>query len=519
MTKKTALPEVDAALLAAQRVFRTTPSISAAQRVAWMYAIAEALEAQKEVLISSAARETHLDPKRLANELLRTQWQLASYAHAAADGRWLDVRIDTPGTETVLGHRESGRKRVQGEWLQHTRQNDLRKMLVPLGPVVVFGASNFPFAYSTAGGDTAAAIAAGCPVIVKAHPAHAATSGLIAGLVRRAATGCGLPPDWFQHLEGDFGVGQALVQHPLTTAVAFTGSLEGGRALFDLAAARPHPIPVFAEMGSINPVFLLPEFLGKDPESLAITLAASISASAGQFCTNPGLLVGMESPDLDRFRKTLAQQLSMTPAAEMLHPGIATAFQHKRADVLGVDGVSIAGTLSCPVGPNDSIPTLATVPASVFLREPLLRQEVFGPFSLLVQCGDADEMMAVAETLEGQLTCTLMASSEELKEAPGLIALLRARCGRMIRNGVPTGVEVVDAMHHGGPYPATTDSRFTAVGADGIRRFARPVCYQNWEEALLPPELQNANPLGIWRVVNGALTQAAVTLPVPAPAR
>ncbi|MDB5197062.1 MAG: aldehyde dehydrogenase, partial [Flaviaesturariibacter sp.] len=421
----------------------------------------------------------------------RTLFQLTSYAQACEEGAWLDIRIDT------------------ADPARNPPKPDLRKMLVPLGPVVVFGASNFPFAYSTAGGDTACALAAGCPVVLKAHPAHAETSEMVAGAVQAAAKECGLPGSVFIHIHGaGFEVGKALVLHPLTAAVGFTGSLEGGRALFDLANSRAKPIPVFAEMGSVNPVFLLPQKLAKDGEQVAAQYAVSITQSVGQFCTNPGVLVGIESDALDSFKKALGFKIAAVPPAEMLHPGIAKAFQHKRAGVLEVDGVRIVGTLSCPVGRLESIPTLAEVSADLFLQNHLLQEEVFGPFSLLVRCKDAAQMLAVAKAMDGQLTCSLIATEEDAAASLELIETLRARCGRIIFNGVPTGVEVALAMHHGGPYPATTDSRFTAVGADGIKRFARPVCYQNFPDALLPQELQAANPLGLWRTVNGELVKS-----------
>ncbi|GAB4091570.1 aldehyde dehydrogenase (NADP(+)) [Flaviaesturariibacter terrae] len=493
--------DIDAILQAAFAAFQQYRSVSLADRARFLARVAEELDAISDRLIETAARETHLAPERLRSELTRTQWQLYSYGQACADGSWLDIRIDLPQPQAA------GSGRQGPSWQQHVRQNDLRKMLVPLGPVIVFGASNFPFAYSTAGGDTACALAAGCPVIVKAHPAHAATSALVAEAVQRAAVACGLPPALLQHVEGSVAEGQALVQHPLTRAVGFTGSLEGGRALFDLANARPEPIPVFAEMGSVNPVFLLPGYTAANAKELAKQYVASITASVGQMCTNPGLLIGIESGPLDDFGKELARLMAAVPSAEMLHPGIAKAFQHKRADALDVAGVEVAGTLSCPVGRNDSIPTLATTSGDVFLENELLQQEVFGPYSLLVRCRDAEQLLDVARSLRGQLTTTVMASDEDLRALPELLPVLQERCGRFVRNGVPTGVEVVPAMMHGGPYPACTDSRFTAVGADGIRRFARPLCYQNWNDAFLPPELQNANPLGLWRTVNGSLSK------------
>ncbi|RYE01528.1 MAG: aldehyde dehydrogenase (NADP(+)) [Sphingobacteriales bacterium] len=502
MSNQQSNPAIDSVLQKAATAFESYRTCTLADRATFLTEVAVELDALADRLIETTAGETHLVPARLRTELERTQWQLHSYGAACRDGAWLDIRIDLPQAG-------AGAEKDNPSWQAHNRQNDLRKLLVPLGPVVVFGASNFPFAYSTAGGDTACALAAGCPVIVKAHPAHAATSRLVAEAVQRAAARCGLPEGVFQHVEGGFPEGQALVLHPLTRAVGFTGSLEGGRALFDLAQGRNEPIPVFAEMGSVNPVFLLPAYVAANSGELAKQYVTSITASAGQFCTNPGLLIGIESPELQAFQEALAHEMAAVPPAEMLHPGIAKAFQHKRADALDAEGVKVAGTLSCPVGRNDSIPTLATVAADDFLRNPLLQEEVFGPYSLLVRCRDAAQLLEVARSLKGQLTCTVMGTAEDVQEHSALLPLLQERCGRLVRNGVPTGVEVVPAMMHGGPYPATTDSRFTAVGADGIRRFARPLCYQNWEDAFLPPELQAGNPLGLWRTVNGQLTRDA----------
>lgn len=493
-----AIPAIDTILEAAALAFATYRQRSLAERAKFLEQVAIELDGLAERVVETASAETHLAPDRLLGELRRTQWQLYSYGEACRAGGWLDIRIDLPDPP---GDSDAA------NWRRQPRTTDLRKLLVPLGPVIVFGASNFPFAYSTAGGDTACALAAGCPVIVKAHPAHAGTSRLVAEAVHRAAAACGLPEAVFQHVEGGFDEGQALVLHPLARAVGFTGSLEGGRALFALAQRRPEPIPVFAEMGSVNPVFLLPAYVRAHAGELASQYRASITASVGQMCTNPGLLIGIEDEHLLQFQLELAREMAAVPPAEMLHPGIAKAFQHKRAAALEVPGVQVAGTLSCPVGRNDSIPTLATVSGDVFLNNPLLQEEVFGPYSLLVRCRDAAQLLAVARSLRGQLTTTVMATNEELAGFSGLLPLLQERCGRLVRNGVPTGVAVQPAMMHGGPYPATTDSRFTAVGADGIRRFARPLCYQNWDDEQLPDELKNANPLGLWRTVNGTLTR------------
>jgi alpha-ketoglutaric semialdehyde dehydrogenase len=481
--------DIDAAMRSSLDAFRIYRQKNLKDRAHFLRTIAAELEKNSKELVSTASEETHLDEGRLRIEFKRTIFQLTNYADACEEGSWLDIRIDTALPDRILP------------------RPDLRKMLVPLGPVVVFGASNFPFAYSTAGGDTACALAAGCPVVVKAHPAHAKTSVLAAAAVQSAARLCGLPEGVFHHLHGaSFEVGKALAQHPLTKAVAFTGSLDGGRALFDLAAQRKVPIPVFAEMGSVNPVFLMPGKLAEDPEKLASMYAVSITQSVGQFCTNPGLLIGIEGEGLNAFKTSLGKKIGEVRPSKMLHEGIACGFRRKRQEVLGANGVSVVSESGLGAEEDESIPTLAEVPASVFLQNPLLHHEVFGPFSLLVVCRNPEEMLEVALSLEGQLTSTLIATGEEVKQNSRLVAALQELCGRLVLNGVPTGVEVTLAMHHGGPYPATTDSRFTAVGADGIRRFARPVCYQNWSNDLLPDELKNENPLGLWRTVNNELT-------------
>jgi 2,5-dioxopentanoate dehydrogenase len=484
--------EVNQALEKSWDAFRQFRKKDLKERAAFLKAIAKEMGETGNELMAVADEETHLGQARLTIELKRTIFQLNSYADACSEGSWLDIRIDTADAN------------------RNPPKPDLRKLLVPLGPVVVFGASNFPFAYSTAGGDTACALAAGCSVIIKAHPAHAQTSALVAGAVQRAARKCNLPQDVFIHLHGaSFETGKALVQHPLTKAVGFTGSFEGGKALFDIANQRKEPIPVFAEMGSVNPVFILPQQLKKDTAGIATMCGHSITQSAGQFCTNPGILVGIGDESLTAFEKLLADQIKKVKPARMLHPGIAKNFVQKREKALAKENVTVVATTE--VGADDeSIPTLAKVSAKVFLKNHLLHQEVFGPFSLLVKCNDPDEMLQVARAMEGQLTCSLMATEEEMKNWLELLEILKDKCGRFVVNGVPTGVEVALSMHHGGPYPATTDSRFTSVGADGIKRFARPICFQNWSNELLPVELKNENPLGLWRTVNNELTKNPV---------
>jgi NADP-dependent aldehyde dehydrogenase len=372
--------------------------------------------------------------------------------------------------------------------------------------VAVFGASNFPFAYSTAGGDTACAFAAGCPVIVKAHPAHARTSELVAQAILKAAGNCNMPDGIFAHLHGAGNeVGEALVKHPLTKAVGFTGSFFGGKQLFDWANQRKEPIPVFAEMSSINPVFLLPEKLKQSAADTAMLYADSITLGVGQFCTNPGLIVGIDNDDLQTFIQALGEEVKKTAPGEMLHAGIFKNYVERRANAVAQEDVEIISASEADPLFNQAVPTLASATAPAFINNPILHMEVFGPYSIVIRCNNMDEMINVAKHLEGQLTTTLMATPDDIRKNDELVEAVKNICGRFILNSVPTGVEVCLSMQHGGPYPATTDSRFTSVGADGIKRFARPLCYQNWPDELLPDELKNKNPLKISRTVNDHL--------------
>ena len=379
-------------------------------------------------------------------------------------------------------------------------------MLIPLGPVVVFGAANFPFAYSTAGGDTACAFAAGCPVIVKAHPAHAGTSEKVATAFLNAAKTCNMPDGIFAHVHGAGNeVGEALVKHPFTKAVGFTGSFLGGKQLFDWANQRKAPIPVFAEMSSINPVFLLPEKLKQSASEVAKLYAGSITLGVGQFCTNPGLIIGIDNEDLQTFVQVLGEEIKKVAPGEMLHTGIFKNYVESRGNALAQEQVETVAASEVEPLFNQATPTLASATAQAFINNPILHQEVFGPYSIVIRCNDTDEMLDVAKHTEGQLTATLMATDNDIRSHNELVDAIKNICGRLISNGVPTGVEVCLSMQHGGPFPATTDSRFTSVGADGIKRFARPICYQNWPDGLLPDELKNKNPLKIWRTVNDEL--------------
>lgn len=484
MFKDATTTEINTVMEQAWAAFHQYRKMPLTARANFMRSIATELEACGDELIKTAMQETNLPEIRLRSERGRTILQLNQYATACEKGDWLEIRIDTAIPD------------------KNPPRPDLRKMLVPLGPVVVFGASNFPFAYSTAGGDTACALAAGCPVIVKAHPAHAQTSEIVANAMLKAAKQTNMPEGVFAHVHGaSFETGKQLVTHTHTKAVGFTGSFNGGKQLFDWTNQRKEPIPVFSEMGSTNPVFLFPEKLAASAEDIAVSYASSITLGVGQFCTNPGLIIGVEGEALNTFIKELGEMVQAVPAGTMLHPGIAKAYRENKSAALKENDVTVVA--EAPAGnENQGNPTIATVHASAFLENPLLHKEVFGPYSLVIQCAGMEQMLAVARNLEGQLTSTVMATEAEAAQHEELIEAIKNICGRFVFNNVPTGVEVCRSMHHGGPFPATTDSRFTSVGADGIKRFARPVCFQNWPHALLPEELKNENSLGIWRMVN-----------------
>jgi len=430
--------------------------------------------------------ESGLPRPRLEGERGRTTGQLKLFASLLREGSWRDARLDT-----ALPDRQPPRP-------------DLRMALIGLGPVAVFGSSNFPLAFSVAGGDTASALAAGCPVVVKAHPAHPGTSELVGRAIVRAVEACALPAGVFALLTGAGNtLGQDLVRHPAIQAVGFTGSRAGGLALVALAAARPQPIPVYAEMSSINPVFLLSHALARRGTEIADGFAASLTLGVGQFCTNPGIVLGIGGLPFEQFCERAAAALSDVRPGAMLTPGIAASYQHgvqqltDHADVLGLAN---AGQ---PAGRGGA--ALFVTSGEAFLADRKLADEVFGPASLLIACRDARQMRDVAESLDGQLTATLQMDDDDLDAARVLLPVLERKVGRILVNGFPTGVEVATAMVHGGPFPATSDSRSTSVGTAAIGRFLRPVSYQNLPQALLPAALRDANPLAIWRRVDGVL--------------
>lgn len=483
---------VDRAAKLAAQAFDAYRKQPLATRAALLEAIASQIEALGDALIERAHAETGLPVARLQGERGRTVGQLRLFAGVVRQGHFLRATLDS-----ALPHR------------QPLPRSDLRMAKLPLGPVAVFGASNFPLAFSVAGGDTASALAAGCPVIVKAHSAHLGTSELVGRAIQQAVSSLGLHEGVFSLLIGSGRtLGEALVAHPAIKAVGFTGSRQGGLALERIAQQRAEPIPVYAEMSSVNPVFLLPGALAHRPEALGKAFADSLTLGAGQFCTNPGLVLAIEGPGLDAFIASAAQALSGKPAQTMLTPGIHDAYCSGKAALQAAGGVStLAQGLPADGRPNAAQAALYLSDAEHLLADEALQAEVFGPASLLIRVKDEDALRRVAEHLEGQLTATLLLDDADLPMARTLLPVLERKAGRILANGFPTGVEVCHAMVHGGPYPATTNAMVTSVGAQAIDRFLRPVCYQDMPEALLPAELLADNPLKLWRLVDGELTQ------------
>lgn len=468
--------EIDQAISLAWEAFKTYRNTADAERAAFLNAIADEMEALGDTLIKTYCLESGLPEGRALGERGRTLFQLRSFAEMLSNNDWKQTTHD----EAIPDR-------------QPVPKPDLRRSVLPLGPVAVFGSSNFPLAYSTAGGDTASALAAGCPVVVKSHPMHAGTGELVASAIIRAVEKTNMPNGVFSNLNSKgIEVGQQIVMHPKIKAVGFTGSIRGGRALFDLAAKRPEPIPVFAEMGSINPVVISQKALEVNGAQWAETYATSITLGTGQFCTNPGLLLAVDSPELDQFAKLLANKIVQVDPSCMLHPNIKSAYSQLKTELVAQNGVEV---LSQPVETktNFADQTIVTVSGTEFLNNPTLHKEVFGPFSVVVKCEKDEELLQIIENLEGQLTGTIIAEEEEFSGLGAIVDALRHRVGRVIFNGVPTGVEVCPSMNHGGPYPASTDPRFTAVGTNSVRRWVRLVSYQNFPDVLLPDELKNGH--------------------------
>ncbi|MDR5818245.1 MULTISPECIES: aldehyde dehydrogenase (NADP(+)) [unclassified Caballeronia] len=469
---------------AAFDAYRNAPFETRAQ---FLEAIADNIIALGDPLIERAMAESALPKARLEGERARTVGQLRLFASLVREGRWLCATLDSPQPE---------RKPLP--------RSDLRLQKIPVGPVAVFGASNFPLAFSVAGGDTASAFAAGCPVVVKSHPAHLGTAELVGRAVQKAVADSGLPEGVFSLVVGEGNaIGEALVAHPAIQAVGFTGSRRGGLALVDIAAKRPVPIPVFAEMSSVNPLFALPAALDARGTTLAAAFIDSVTLGVGQFCTNPGLVIGLDSPGLDDFIDSASAALEKKGTQTMLTAGIAAAY----ADGVGKrdESATRIATGTQNEAHSGALPALYRVSADEFLARPQLAEEIFGPTSVIVVCRDEAEMSAVARHLEGQLTVTLLMDKEDIDLARRLLPVLERKAGRILANGFPTGVEVSYAMVHGGPFPATSDSRSTSVGAMAIERFLRPVCYQDLPAALLPAALADDNPLSLWRLRDGEL--------------
>ncbi len=482
------LAEINAACAHAALAAPLFRATSGKNKAALLRRIAEEIEALGDALLQRYIAETALPAARAAGERGRTCAQLRLFAALVEEGSWVDARID---------HADPERKPLP--------KPDTRYVLQALGPIAVFGPANFPLAYGVAGGDTASALAAGCPVVVKGHASHPGTSALVAQAIARALAALNFHPGTFALLQGRTNeTGSALVRHPAIKAVGFTGSRRGGRALHDLCAARPDPIPFFGELSSLNPVIVLPTALRERAAALAPGLHAALTMGVGQFCTCPGLILVPASPEADALRAQLAALLAATPAAAMLNPGIRQAYADGVARLSQTPGLTaqLAPTADAGPGQSHAAPALHSADLATYLKTSSLHEENFGPSTLFVTYRDAAELETFVAQLEGQLTASLHGTEAELAAHAPLAAALTDRVGRLIFNGYPTGLEVCPSVVHGGPWPATTDSRHTAVGTAAIYRFARPVCFQNAPESVLPPELQDANPLKLTRLVD-----------------
>jgi 2,5-dioxopentanoate dehydrogenase len=463
---------VDAAVVAAEAAFASYAATSREERARFLETIAAKIDARGDEITQIGCEETGLPAARLQGERGRTTGQLRLFAAHIRAGEYLDRRHDA-----ALPDR------------QPLPRPELRMIQRPIGPVAVFGASNFPLAFSVAGGDTASALAAGCPVVVKGHSAHPGTGEIVAQAIDAARQACNLHPGVFSLVQGGKrDVGETLVRHPLIRAVGFTGSLGGGRALFDLCASRPEPIPFFGELGSVNPMFLLPAALATRGQTIAQGWAASLTMGAGQFCTNPGIAVLIDGPEADAFAQAAKDALTPVAAQTMLTDGIASAYRAGRDRVAKGQGVRSVLSTMCDL--RQATPYLFEVSGDDWMADHGLAEEVFGPLGLIVRVRDVPQMQAVANSLAGQLTCTLHLDSGDEALGQSLMPVLERKAGRILANGFPTGVEVADAMVHGGPYPASTNFGATSVGTMSIRRWLRPVCYQNLPEALLPADLR-----------------------------
>jgi NADP-dependent aldehyde dehydrogenase len=473
---------------AAFEPFRAAPT---EQRARFLELAADEIDAVTDAAAQRAHLETGLPLPRLTGEVARTSGQLRLFAATLREGSWNGARIDHALPDRVPA-----------------RRPDIRQRRIPLGPVAVFAASNFPFAFSVAGGDTASALAAGCPVVVKAHEAHPGTSEITAAAVTRAAAATGLPPGTFSMVFADGPtVGTELAQHPAITAVAFTGSRHAGLALVAAAASRPAPIPVYAEMSSVNPVFLLPARLAQAAADLGAAFAASLTLGAGQFCTNPGIIIGIDSPGLDQFTAAAGHAVQAAPPAPMLTSRTAAAYTHGTARLTAHPATRLIAQAAGPAPGSWGCATLVSTTADQFLAHPDLHDEVFGAASVIIRAASPDQLLDIARALDGQLTATIHAAGPDTPLAAELLPVLERKAGRILFNGWPTGVEVVPAQVHGGPHPATSDSRTTSVGTLAIDRFLRPVAYQDTPDHLLPPAIRETNPDRLLRLIDGTYTR------------
>ncbi len=486
--------ETATAVAKAANAFAAYNQKTAVEKAAFLDAIADEIMAMGDALIERAMSESGLPAARLTGERGRTTSQLKMFARLLREGSWVNACIDTALPER-----------------QPLPKPDLRRMMEPVGPVVVFGASNFPFAYSAAGGDTASALAAGCPVIVKAHPSHPGTDELVSQAVISAAKKTNMPDGVYSMLHCDNNGAIELVTNAAIKAVGFTGSRKGGMAIFNAAVNRPEPIPVYAEMSAVNPVIILPGAVAEKGEAIANGLAASVTLGVGQFCTNPGLIFMVDDAVTQTFLKTLSDAIEKTMPATMLSKGICANYENGVARLKDNKAVTVlsTGTTAATADKTEAIPYVFTVPQKDFIADASLSAEVFGPATTIVLCADVDAIKDALKIIEGQLTATVHAAAGDTAVA-AVVDLLREKAGRLVFGGFPTGVEVCDAMVHGGPFPATTDGRSTSVGTAAIQRFVRPVAYQNFPQHLLPAALKDNNPLHILRQVNGVWTKNTV---------
>jgi len=479
--------EVDRAVHKAEDAFKVYHNKSGEEKARFLEAIAHEILVLGDELIQRCTAETGLPESRITSERGRTMSQLKLFASILREGSWLDARIDFAQPDR-----------------QPIPKPDIRSMQKALGPVGIFGAANFPLAFSVAGGDTASALAAGCTIVVKAHPAHPGTCELVGHAITNAVQKAGMPDGTFSMVHGiSVDVGMAIVKHPLIKAIGFTGSFRGGKSIFDAAAQRPEPIPVYAEMSSTNPVFILPGALADYKEDIANGLTASVTLGVGQFCTNPGLVFLENSVESDRFKKIITKNFKNATSGTMLTSGIYKAYENGAEKLASQNGVEILARGQAQGEGFQGIPFIMQTGAKNIMTHKEFEEEVFGPSTLTVTADDKSELLKIAEHLNGHLTATLWANEDDISNYADLIDILERKAGRLIINGFPTGVEVCHSMIHGGPFPATTDGRTTSVGTKAINRFTRPVCYQNFPESLLPDELKNNNPLNIWRLVDG----------------